>query len=83
MLVESLQKYLGDSVQVLGEAAGMHLAFRTNDASLELRAKRSKVQIVSTAGYYLSTPRADEFLLGFSSLSERSIREGIRRLAPT
>jgi GntR family transcriptional regulator / MocR family aminotransferase len=83
MLIDSLQTYLGDSITVLGEAAGMHLALRTSDSSLEQRAKRNKVQIVSSRDYYLGAPRTDEFLLGFSSLSERSIREGIRRLAPT
>jgi GntR family transcriptional regulator/MocR family aminotransferase len=83
VLVDALRTHLGDSVAVLGEAAGMHLALRTSDATLEQRAKRNKVQIVSSRDYYLKTPRSDEFLLGFSSLSERSIREGIRRLAPT
>jgi GntR family transcriptional regulator/MocR family aminotransferase len=83
VLVESLQRHFADRINILGEAAGMHLALRTTDAGFADRARRSKVQIVSTRHYYLSKPRKDEFLLGFSSLSERSIREGIRRLAPT
>ena len=69
------------AVQVLGEAAGMHVALRATDVSLEQRAIKNKVQIVSTRDYYLGRPRTDEFLLGFSALSEASIREGIRRLA--
>jgi DNA-binding transcriptional MocR family regulator len=59
----------------------MHLALRTSDRTFEQRATRSKVQIVSTRDYYLGAPTAGEFLLGFSALSEPSIREGIRRLA--
>lgn len=80
-LVESLRRHFGDRVRVLGEASGMHLMIRTDDATLAERAARNRVQIVSTRAYYLSKPRNDEFILGFSSLSERSIREGIRRLA--
>lgn len=81
VLVDALRKHCGDSIEILGEAAGMHLALRTTDAGFEQRAQRSKVQIVSTRDYYLGAPRTGEFLLGFSSLSEPSIREGVRRLA--
>jgi GntR family transcriptional regulator/MocR family aminotransferase len=83
VLVESLERHFGSDIAILGEAAGMHLAVRTRDPGFEQRAKRNKVQIVSTRDYYLGTPRADEFLLGFSALSERSIREGVRRLSRT
>ena len=81
VLVDCLDQFLGASVRILGEAAGMHVALRTTDVSLEQRAIKNKVQIVSTRDYYLGRPRTDEFLLGFSALSEASIREGIRRLA--
>jgi GntR family transcriptional regulator/MocR family aminotransferase len=83
VLVESLERYCGESVAILGEAAGMYLTLRTTDTGFEQRAKRSKVQIVSTRDYYLGAPPADEFLLGFSALSEPSIREGVRRLGRT
>jgi GntR family transcriptional regulator / MocR family aminotransferase len=83
VLVVSLQRHFGESVNILGEAAGMHLALRTSDFGFADRAKRNKVQIVSTRDYYLGKSRNDEFLLGFSALSERSIREGVRRLAST
>lgn len=82
VLVEALQRHFGTSIEILGEAAGMHLALRTHDEALEQRAQRNKVRIMSTRDYYLGTPVAGEFLLGFSALREPSIREGIRRLAP-
>jgi DNA-binding transcriptional MocR family regulator len=44
-------------------------------------AVRAKVQLASSAACYLTEPPAGEFILGFSSIGERSIREGIRRLA--
>ena len=81
VLVESLERHFGASIEILGEAAGMHVALRARGLGLEQRAKRQKVEIVSTEPFYLGTPRTDEYLLGFSTLSEHSIREGVRRLA--
>jgi GntR family transcriptional regulator/MocR family aminotransferase len=83
VLVEALTGAFGEQCEILGDAAGMHLAMRTADAALTERAARRKVQIVGTRDYYLRKPRRDEFVFGFSALSERSIREGVRRLAAT
>ena len=80
VLVEGLKRHFGDRLQILGEASGMHLMIRIADPTFAQRAARNKVQIISTRDYYLGKPRADEFILGFSALSERSIREGVRRL---
>jgi GntR family transcriptional regulator/MocR family aminotransferase len=81
VLVESLGAAFGDQCKILGDAAGMHLAMRTSDGALAERAARAQVQVVSTRDYYLHKPRRDEFVFGFSALTERSIREGVRRLA--
>jgi GntR family transcriptional regulator/MocR family aminotransferase len=81
VLVDTLAAAFGERCEILGDAAGMHLALRMNDAAFAQRAARRKVQVVSTRDYYLRKPRRDEFVFGFSALSERSIREGIRRLA--
>jgi GntR family transcriptional regulator / MocR family aminotransferase len=81
-LVESLQRHFGDRVQVRGDAAGMHLLVRfLDDPRIAEKAVDAKVQLVSSAASYLTEPPRGEFILGFSSISERSIREGIRRLA--
>jgi GntR family transcriptional regulator / MocR family aminotransferase len=81
VLVDALRERFGDRIELLGDAAGMHLAVRFADADVAQRASRNKVQIVSTREYYLSKPRRDEFILGFSALNERTICEGVRRLA--
>lgn len=81
VLVEALQRHFGERARVLGEATGMYLTARIADSTLAKRAAQAKVQLVSTRDYYLKNPRSDEFIFGFSALSERSIREGIRRLA--
>jgi GntR family transcriptional regulator/MocR family aminotransferase len=79
-LVTALERQFGSSIEILGEAAGMHLALRTSDTQFGRRAERNKVQVVGSQPYYLGKPRNDEYLLGFSSLSVHSIREGVRRL---
>jgi GntR family transcriptional regulator / MocR family aminotransferase len=83
VLVESLDRYFGDRVQIRGDAAGMHVLVRFNGdgAKIAEKAAAAKVLLVSSAGCYLTEPRRGEFILGFSSIGERSIQEGIRRLA--
>jgi GntR family transcriptional regulator/MocR family aminotransferase len=80
-LVESLQIHFGARACVLGEAAGMHAYVRIIDGDLRSRAKRNKVQLREAHEYFIGDAPADAFLLGFSILSERSIREGIKRLS--
>jgi GntR family transcriptional regulator/MocR family aminotransferase len=82
-LVEALKRHFGDCAQIRGDAAGMHLLVRFRDEDMEARATAAKVQLVSSASCYLTKPPLGEYILGFSSIGERSIREGIRRLAET
>ncbi len=81
-LVESLHARFGDRACVFGEAAGMHAYVRFNDPDIATRAARNKVQLRDVGPYYLGKAPANDYLLGFSMLSESSIREGIKRLAP-
>ncbi len=80
-LVESLDRYFGDRVKIRGDAAGMHLLVNFQDEGIAGKAAAVKVQIVNSGGCYLGEPPRGEFILGFSAIGERSIREGIRRLA--
>jgi len=80
-LVESLHRHFGDDATVLGEAAGLHAYVRFSDANIATRAARNKVQLRDVEAYYLGKAPANDYLLGFSMLSESSIREGIKRLA--
>jgi GntR family transcriptional regulator/MocR family aminotransferase len=81
-LADALHQRFGADAVVLGEAAGMHAYVRFADSGVHARAARNKVQLRSVGSYYLGRVPANEYLLGFSMLTERSIREGIRRLAP-
>ncbi len=80
-LVESLDRYFGERVQIRGDAAGMHVLVRFRDERMEERAEEAHVQLVSSASCYRTAAPRGEFILGFSSIGERTIREGIRRLA--
>ena len=81
VLVEALAKHFGSRATVLGDEAGMHVLVRFEDASVAERALANKVTLASASQYYLGAAPQTEFVFGFSSLGERAIREGIRRLA--
>ena len=81
VLVESLARYFGDRAKIRGDAAGMHLLVRFEDDGIAERAASGKVMLVSASAYYLTRPSRGEFIFGFSSVGERTIREGVRRLA--
>jgi GntR family transcriptional regulator / MocR family aminotransferase len=80
-LLDSLWKHFGNGAQVMGDAAGMHAMVRFDDTDVPRRAMQNKVELVSADGYYLTKPPGNEFILGFSALPERAIREGMRRMA--
>jgi GntR family transcriptional regulator / MocR family aminotransferase len=80
-LVEALNIHFGDTATVLGEAAGMHAYVRFGDPTVAVRARRNKVQLREVEPYYIGKAPISDYLLGFSMLTERSLREGVRRLA--
>jgi GntR family transcriptional regulator/MocR family aminotransferase len=80
-LVDSLQRCFGARATVLGDAAGMHAFARIDDKAIAERAQKNKVLLRSAQDYYLGAAPPNEFLFGFATLSERAIREGIKRLA--
>jgi GntR family transcriptional regulator/MocR family aminotransferase len=81
VLMEALDRHFGATAQTSGDAAGMHLLVRFNDPSVSERASAAKVQLANVGTYYLAKPPRNEFVFGFSALGERTIREGIKRLA--
>jgi GntR family transcriptional regulator/MocR family aminotransferase len=81
VLVDALARHFGQRVTVLGDAAGMHVLVRFADEGIAERAERNKVQITDAAAYYLGQAPQGEYVLGFAALGERTIREGVKRLA--
>jgi GntR family transcriptional regulator/MocR family aminotransferase len=84
-LTRALETHFADRVTILGENAGMHLMIklrsRWGDEEVVERARGCGVGIVNARLYYLGGAGRGEFVLGYAALSERRIREGIRRLA--
>jgi GntR family transcriptional regulator/MocR family aminotransferase len=86
-LVRALNERFGERVTILGENSGMHLMIRLRsgfgNAEVIRRAARAGVGLNDARIYYLGRLGGGEgeFVLGYASLSERKIHEGIKRLA--
>jgi GntR family transcriptional regulator / MocR family aminotransferase len=80
-LVEALERHFGSRVAIRGDLAGMHVLVRFQDHNIEEKAAAAKVQLNCSASCYLTDPPGNEFIIGFSAVNERAIREAVRRLA--
>ena len=81
-MIHELQRRFGSDVRIRGDAAGMHMTVTFRAAHLvRARAQASGVHLAGTEIYYESKPAKNEFMLGFSAIGERTIREGIKRIA--
>jgi GntR family transcriptional regulator/MocR family aminotransferase len=81
VLLDSLRNHFGERAKVLGDDAGMQVMVSFDDRGIMQRAMRNKVELVSADGYYLTPPPGGEFVLGFCAVRDRTIQEGVRRLA--
>ncbi len=83
-LLEAVQQFFGDRVEVTGDAAGAHVVLwprkRVSEAQVEAEAAKRGVGVYGIAHCYLRQPSRPGFLLGYARLTEREIREGIRLL---
>lgn len=86
-MLDAIKRYLGDRAEVSGVNAGLHLLLWLRDLpasrerELRMRAARAGVGVYSVAPFYLNPPRWVGLLLGYASLPERQIAEGIRQFA--
>jgi GntR family transcriptional regulator / MocR family aminotransferase len=84
-LLESIRKWLGDRVEVTGDGAGAHVVLwprdRVAEQAMIASAASRGVRIYAILPYYLKPPERTGFLLGYSRMREREIREGIKRLS--
>ncbi|MBI2204926.1 MAG: PLP-dependent aminotransferase family protein [Candidatus Rokubacteria bacterium] len=86
-LLAALHGELGDRVDVVGANAGVHLLAWLRGLSpaavpaLIEDARGEGVGVYSIAPYYFRSPPQAGLMLGYAALDERTIREGIRRLA--
>jgi len=85
VMLDALHRHFGERAVVRGDAAGLHMTVRfAGLPQLGHRAQQRGVHISSSEIYYSSLRRrgaANEYILGFSAVSERTIREAVRLLA--
>ncbi|MEP7216405.1 MAG: PLP-dependent aminotransferase family protein [Anaerolineaceae bacterium] len=85
-LLESFETEFGDRVEITGTESGMHVLVRIegvdDSGGFISQAREMGVGVYSAVPYYaLTPPTGATFLMGYSSVTENGIREGIRRLA--
>jgi len=86
MLLESIERHLGGRVEVSGSEGGLHILLWLNDtpmrrsADVIARAQQAGVGVYPVAPFYSKLPKRVGLLLGYTSLTESEIAEGIRRL---
>ncbi|MGA7523574.1 MAG: PLP-dependent aminotransferase family protein [Acidobacteriaceae bacterium] len=86
-LLDAVRRHLKDHVEVTGDGAGAQVMLwpkaRVNEAAVIQKAARLGVGIYSIGHCYLEGGKAERrvgFVLGYATLTEREIREGIRLL---
>lgn len=86
-ILAAIQRHLGARARVTGVNAGLHLLLWLDGVpasrvrELRIRAARAGVGVYSVAPFYLDPPKQAGLLLGYASLPEKQIGEGIRRFA--
>lgn len=86
-LMRCIDELLGDYVEVIGDDCGLHVLLRVgngmrHDELVDAAAARG-VRVCPTRGYWMNPGDApdDLVMLGFSSIPENDIRDGVRELA--
>jgi GntR family transcriptional regulator/MocR family aminotransferase len=86
-MLDAIERHLGGRAQVSGINAGLHLMLWLRDLpasrsrELRMRAARAGVGVYSVEPFYLNPPKQLGLLLGYASMPEKQIAEGLRRFA--
>jgi GntR family transcriptional regulator/MocR family aminotransferase len=84
-LLIAIHKYLGDRVEVSGDGSGTHVILwlkkRVSEDEVITKAASRSVGLYRISQYYLKKASRTGFMLGYTTLSEAEIQEGIRLLA--
>jgi GntR family transcriptional regulator/MocR family aminotransferase len=85
VLMESINKHLGDRVEVTGDGAGAHVVLwprkHISESAVVEKAAARGVGVYAISGYFLTRPSRSGLMLGYSRMTKEEIREGIRRLS--
>ena len=80
-MIDALTRHFGAGIEIVGDPAGMHMVVRFRAGVPIARGPGHRVQLTSMRAYYAGDPRPQEFIFCFSGIGERTIREGIKRIA--
>jgi GntR family transcriptional regulator / MocR family aminotransferase len=84
VLVRVLRAQLGDTLEIVGAEAGMHLAALlprgVSDAVISRNAARRGLSVMPLSTCYLNPPARGGLILGYGGTGEQQIRDGIRKL---
>ncbi|HYK72393.1 MAG TPA: PLP-dependent aminotransferase family protein, partial [Pseudoneobacillus sp.] len=84
-LMECLQKYLGENVNIIGQRAGLHLLIQVKNQKVEeliLKADQVGVKVYPTHTFWLNQTKIEKntLMLGYGGLTEAEIEEGVIKL---
>jgi GntR family transcriptional regulator/MocR family aminotransferase len=83
-LLEGIHKHLGDRVEITGDGAGAHVVLwprqRVAEQAVIKTAAERGVGVHGVSPYCVKRPSRTGILLGYSSMREKEIQEGLRRL---
>jgi GntR family transcriptional regulator / MocR family aminotransferase len=79
-LVSALDQHFGEAAEILGDQAGMHILVRFRNLEREPDPARDGVRLTSASKYYFSNAPANDYVMGFTAVTERALREGVSRL---
>jgi GntR family transcriptional regulator/MocR family aminotransferase len=84
-LLDAVQTYLGDRVEVTGDGSGAHIVLwplkRVSESAIVAQAASRGVGVYGISHCYLAKPSRTGIILGYSRMNEAQIREGIRLLS--
>jgi GntR family transcriptional regulator/MocR family aminotransferase len=84
-LVEAIHKRMGDSLEVIGAEAGMHLVALlppgVSDVAISKRAADIGISAMPLSSCYANAPLRGGLILGYGGTDARQIHDGMRKLA--
>jgi GntR family transcriptional regulator / MocR family aminotransferase len=84
-LLEAIDTYIGDKLEVIGTQAGMQLAALlppgVDDVELSIKAAKLGIAVRPLSISYAKRPSRGGVILGYSGVDVHALREGVRKLA--
>jgi GntR family transcriptional regulator/MocR family aminotransferase len=83
-LVNAIQIEMGDTLEVIGAEAGMHLVALlprgTDDVEVSRKAAQKGISAIPLSSCYLTSPTRGGLILGYGGANAHQIHDGIRKL---